>query len=142
LQNWGRVVEESPRDVTSFLSLFPGQPGGSSMAQAITVYAGDDVEAAAAALAPFTKAGRLVGQRAHLAPYPALVPLHGGQHWGGGPATVRSGLAEHITPQIAEGLAGLLTSGSSGIVQIRTVGGAVNDVPADAMAYSHRTQNF
>src|SRR5690606_40725112 len=44
LQNWGRLVEASPREITSFLSIFPARPG-QPMAQAITVFAGDDVEA-------------------------------------------------------------------------------------------------
>lgn len=142
LENWGRTVEEAPREVTSFLSLFPGHGGDWPMAQAITVYAGDDVGAAASALAALGQAGRLVGQRAHLAPYPAIVPPHGGRHGGGGLPVVRSGLADHLTPQIAALAEEIVTSGDADIMQFRSVGGAVNDVPREAMAYSHRTQNF
>jgi hypothetical protein len=49
---------------------------------------------------------------------------------------------EHVTPRAAEGLADLLGSGDAMLLQLRSVGGAVNDVPADATAYAHRTQNF
>jgi alkanesulfonate monooxygenase SsuD/methylene tetrahydromethanopterin reductase-like flavin-dependent oxidoreductase (luciferase family)/FAD/FMN-containing dehydrogenase len=141
LENWGRLVEASPREITSFISVFPGRQG-TPVAQATTVFAGDDVEAATAALVPLAEAGPLINQRAHIAAYPALVPVHGGTHRGGGPAVVRSGLAHHLTPSIGRQLKTIITSGDVMVVQIRSVGGAVNDIPAEAMAYAHRSQNF
>ncbi|MBJ3783194.1 LLM class flavin-dependent oxidoreductase [Devosia sediminis] len=140
VQNWGRLVEAAPREITSFLYLFPGQRN--PMAQAVSVYAGDDVDAAAEALTPLGSAGPLVQQQAHIAPYPALIPWQGGPQGGGGSLSGRSGLVDHITPEIGAAVAEVLSSRASSMLQFRAVGGAVNDLSADATAYAHRTQNF
>jgi hypothetical protein len=55
---------------------------------------------------------------------------------------VRSGLLDHITPQSAQTMLALAQSGVAPLMQIRSVGGAVNDVDPLATAYAHRTQNF
>ncbi len=140
LINWGRLVEAAPREVTGFLYAFPGQRG--PMAQAVSVYAGDDVDAAAEALSALGNAGPLRDQHAHIMPYAGLVPLHGGQHSGGSSVIGRSGLADHITPEIGALLEQGLKSGAFNLLQFRAVGGAVNDIAPEAMAYAHRTQNF
>jgi hypothetical protein len=36
----------------------------------------------------------------------------------------------------------MIESGDVMVIQFRSVGGAVNDVPADQTAYAHRHQNF
>ena len=141
LERWGGLVEAAPRELTSFLAAFPDRGDQGPMAQAITVYAGDDTEAAAEAIAKVSEAGPLLDQRAYLVPYPAIVAQKGGEHRGGG-AVIRSGLVDHLTPEVAAGVAGLITSGAASLLQIRSVGGAVNDIAPDAMAYPHRTQNF
>ena len=132
LQRFGEVIEASPRELTSFLSLFRGQ------AQLYSVYAGDDTAAAVDALTPLLEIGPLLDQQAQLAPYPAVVPPHGGVQSGGNTGEFRSGLLDHITPEAAHSLAAL----AAPILQIRPVGGAVNDVDPQATAYAHRTQNF
>lgn len=142
LERWGRLLEESPREVTSFVMLFPRQGLRPVTAQAITVYAGDDVDAASEALTRLGDAGPLRHQRAHLAPYPAIVPAHDSIHGGNSIAAVRSGLSDHLTREIADAMAEMLRCGDAAVAQIRSIGGAVNDVSSDAMAYSHRTQNF
>ena len=47
-----------------------------------------------------------------------------------------------MTPELAALLGELVRSGVSDMVQLRAVGGAVNDVDPMATAYAHRTQNF
>jgi FAD/FMN-containing dehydrogenase len=140
LENWGRIIEAAPRELTSFLSVFSGRRG--PMAQAISVYAGDDVDAASMALTPLMNAGPLVDQQAHIAPYPALVPYQPATHEGSGPVATRSGLVDHVTPEIAERLAAIIRSGEAGMVQLRSMGGAVHDPAPDAMAFSHRRAAF
>ena len=51
-------------------------------------------------------------------------------------------MVRHITPDLANGFAELLASGEALYFQIRALGGAVADVPADATAYAHRDANF
>ncbi|WFE99985.1 LLM class flavin-dependent oxidoreductase [Micromonospora sp. WMMD964] len=142
LRRWGRLVEDAPRELTSFLSLFPGRRGDPPMAQVTLVYAGDDVEAAQSVLSPFLEIGPILDQQAQLVPYPAVVVPPGNQHRGQGLRDTRSGLAHHITPEAADLMAHMINSGDVMIMQFRSVGGAVNDVPRDATAYPHRDQNF
>ncbi|MGW8529692.1 MULTISPECIES: LLM class flavin-dependent oxidoreductase [Nocardiopsidaceae] len=142
LRAWGEIAEAAPREVTAFLTTGPGRGGGGPVAQAMVVYAGDDTDLAVRALEPFLAAGPVLDQRAQVAPYPAILPHDDAPHRGHGLPASRSGLLRHITPELAGGMAELLASGDTYFMQLRQVGGAVNDVPADATAYAHRTQNF
>ncbi|KOV74056.1 MULTISPECIES: LLM class flavin-dependent oxidoreductase [unclassified Streptomyces] len=142
LVEWGRLVEAAPRELSSFMSLFPARRGGPVTAQITLVYAGDDVEAAQAALTPFLATGPVVNQQAQLVPYYAIVAPPENRHRGQGLEDSRSGMLEHLTREAAEVIEEAIKSGDIMIMQFRTMGGAVHDVPRDDMAWSHRTQNF
>src|SRR5882757_1005423 len=140
LQKWGAQVERSPRELTPFMSVF-GQ-GSGAIAQTYAVRAGDDTEAAAAALAPFLEIAPVLQQQAQLMPYAAfMAPVHHG-HYGQAQVRSRSALLDHLDAPTATAVARMLTDGDIGMFQIRSIGGAVNDTPADTTAYAHRTQNF
>jgi FAD/FMN-containing dehydrogenase len=141
LERWGAAVEAAPRELTSFLSAVP-RPRGGPIAQLYSVYAGDDTAAAAEALTPLLEAGPVVDQHAQLVPYAAVMPPQPSSHSGGAAAWFRAGLADSIAPELAAGLAKGLDSGVLPMLQIRSVGGAVNDVDPLATAYPHRTQSF
>jgi len=139
LERWGAIVEAAPRELTSFLSLAPHQ----NVAQLQTVVASADVQLATSALTPLLEAGPLLDQQAQLVPYAAVVPTHGGVHSGGSAEPAfRSGLVDHLTADVAAGMAALAASGEAPLIQVRQVGGAINDVDPMATAYAHRTQNF
>jgi FAD/FMN-containing dehydrogenase len=139
LQRWGAAVETAPDEVSAFLYL---GAGAASFAQDTIVYAGDDTDAAASALRPFMRLPGLAGQRGELTPY-ANVPLTtGAPHMGQQQAITHTGLAVHLDSDLAARLAALLGGGGADMLQIRSAGGAINDVPADATAYAHRHQNF
>ncbi|RKS07993.1 FAD/FMN-containing dehydrogenase [Nocardiopsis sp. Huas11] len=148
LRAWGQVQEAAPREVTGFLYVAPARGDQGPMAQATIVHAAPgtggevDTDRAAAAIEPFLTVAPVLDQRASLAPYAAILPFADAPHAGAGGGAFRSGLMEHLTARAAEGLADVLDSGDAMLVQVRSVGGAVNDVPADATAYAHRTQNF
>ncbi|WP_029287253.1 LLM class flavin-dependent oxidoreductase [Cellulomonas sp. HZM] len=142
VHDWAALVERSPRELTSFLTLVPARGGTPPVGQAMTVWAGDDTDAAIAALEPFLQVAPVLQQQASLLPYSAVLPASHSVHDGQGPANARGGLVEHITPALADDLAGLLDAGLVQMLQVRAVGGAVNDVPVDATAYAHRTQAF
>jgi alkanesulfonate monooxygenase SsuD/methylene tetrahydromethanopterin reductase-like flavin-dependent oxidoreductase (luciferase family)/FAD/FMN-containing dehydrogenase len=137
LERWGQVVEDAPRELTSFLY------ASGQRARLITVYASDDAEAAVNALVPLAEIAPLLDHRASLAPYAAIMPAHDNQHYGGEvQPLVSSGLAVHLAPELTERLAAGLETRATSLLAIRSVGGAVNDVDPQATAYAHRHQNF
>ena len=139
LERWGGLVEAAPRELTSFLTMVSGR-GETDIVQLYTVYAGEP-EPAVEALTPLLDAGRVLDQEASLVPYHAVVAPQGGLHTGSSrPPAVRSGLVDHVTADLAEALIELLPTAP--FVQLRAVGGAVNDVAPSATAYAHRHQNF
>ena len=150
LERWGAVVESAPRELTSFLVLSPGRRGrladGSDdqgpVAQLMTVYAGDDTDAAVEQLDRLATAGPLLGHQAYLLPYAGVVQAGGKHHSGGGDPAVRSGLVDHLDTATARAFEKLMLSGEAYFLQIRATGGAGNDVAEGATAYAHRHQNF
>jgi FAD/FMN-containing dehydrogenase len=143
LDAWGKLVEAAPRELTSFLYLFAGRGGSPPAAQAITVWAGDDTDAAVEALTPLLSVAPVLDQRAQVLPYAAIVAPSDAAHYGGHAAPlVSNGLAVHLTSELTEAIAAGLRGGVAPWIAIRAVGGAVNDVDPDATAYAHRHQNF
>jgi hypothetical protein len=70
------------------------------------------------------------------------VPATHAPHLGQQRARTHSGLAVHLDERIAGHVADLVDDGFDQLLQIRSAGGAINDVPAEATAYAHRHQNF
>lgn len=134
LERWGAVVEAAPREVSAFLYL------GVGFAHATVVVATDETEWARAALAPFADLPGVAGARAQRVPY-ATVPLTSdAPHRGQQAAHAHSGLVDHLDRATARAIAALVATVD--MVQIRSVGGAINDVAVEATAYAHRHQNF
>jgi FAD/FMN-containing dehydrogenase len=134
LERWGSVVEAAPRDVSAFLYL------GVGFAHATVVVATDETDRASAALAPFADLPGVAGARAQLVPYATIPLTSDAPHRGQQAAHAHSGLVDHLDRASARAIAALVPAVD--MVQIRSVGGAINDVPADATAYAHRHQNF
>ncbi|TXN30594.1 FAD-binding oxidoreductase [Lacisediminihabitans profunda] len=139
LERWGDLVEHSPREISAFLYI---GAGAVPFAQATVVFASDDADAARVALAPFTELPGMTGQRAQIVPYAAVPLTTDAPHTGQQRAFTHTGLADHLDRDVSRGLGQLLAEGSTQMVQIRSAGGAINDVPPDATAYAHRHQNF
>jgi alkanesulfonate monooxygenase SsuD/methylene tetrahydromethanopterin reductase-like flavin-dependent oxidoreductase (luciferase family) len=143
LERWGKLVEAAPQELTSFLYLFAGRPGSPPAAQAVTVWADNDTDAAVDALTPLLSVAPVLDQQAQVAPYAAIVAPHDATHYGGQTdPLVSNGLAVRLAPELNENIAAGLRSGAAPWIAIRAVGGAVNDVGPDATAYAHRHQNF
>ncbi|MFJ9582617.1 hypothetical protein [Streptomyces acidicola] len=106
------------------------------------VFAGDDTEAAERALVPFLRVGPVLGRRAALVPYAAVVTRTGMQHMGHQGAHLHNGFAVHLDGALGDRLEALVATGSGAMLQIRSVGGAINDVDAGTTAFAHRHQNF
>lgn len=139
LEAWGRTVEAAPREITAFLYVFGG---ADAFAQATVVFAGDDEDAATGGLQPFANLPGIVGQQANLTRYTEVPMTTGAPHAGQQRAITHTGLIDHLHRTVTARLAEMMRSGVVQMLQIRSVGGAVNEVPADATAYAHRHQNF
>ena len=74
-------------------------------------------------------------------PYADVPMTTGAPHTGQQRGATHSGFVDRLDPETAAAVAAGLRSGFD-MVQIRSVGGAVNDVPADATAYAHRHQQL
>lgn len=142
LERWGAAMERAPRELTSFLILSPARRGQQSVAQLMTVYAGDDTDAAIVELERLADAGPLLGHQAYLMPYTGVVQRAEKHHAGGGDPAVRSGLVTHLDGQVSRAFEKVATSGVPYFLQIRATGGAAHDVAPDETAYPHRHQNF
>jgi alkanesulfonate monooxygenase SsuD/methylene tetrahydromethanopterin reductase-like flavin-dependent oxidoreductase (luciferase family) len=143
LERWGKLAEAAPRELTSFLYLFAGRRGSPPAAQALTVWAGSDTDAAVGALTPLLSIAPVLQQQAQVLPYAAIVAPHDATYYGGQADPLFSnGFAVHLTPELTEGIAAGLRSAATPFIAIRAVGGAVNDVDPHATAHPHRHQNF
>jgi FAD/FMN-containing dehydrogenase len=142
LARWGRKVEAAPRELTSFLYLH-AQRERAPIARLVNVWADQDVDTAVAALTPLLDLGPLLDARAQPAAYAAIVPAYDNNHYGGMTRPlVSNGFAVHLTPELSELLAEGVRARVAPWLSVRAVGGAVNDVSADATAYAHRHQSF
>ncbi|MBO9555306.1 LLM class flavin-dependent oxidoreductase [Cellulomonas sp.] len=143
LDAWGTLVQDSPRELTSFLHVSPGHGRrGQAVARAMSVFASDDTAAAVAALEPMLGVAPVLDQSAQLVPYAGIVHPVARHHDGGAAPSSRSGLLERMTPEAARALDTFAASDDVMLLQLRSVGGAINDVDPAATAYAHRTQAF
>ena len=141
LQRWGAAMEAAPRDVTTNLIMAPPRRG-QMIAQIYGVVNSDDPETIIDRFQRVAGVAPLLDQSMQLVPYAGVMNVPDASHDGRGDPVARSGLVEHITPEFAAAAERLLRSGVTYFFQIRSVGGAVADVPADATAYAHRSANF
>jgi len=143
LTGWGEALESAPREVTSSLILGPVQAGEPAVVQVNTVVHSDQPDGIRDLLAPFAAIGQVARDTAELVPYRAVIDnVYPGPHQGRGEPHSRAAVTEHITPDLACRFATLMGSGEAGMLQIRALGGAGGDVPADATAFAHRRANF
>ncbi|BCJ52532.1 hypothetical protein Asp14428_40070 [Actinoplanes sp. NBRC 14428] len=143
LVRWGAAIEASPRDVSGQLIMGRPRPGRPHVAQLMAVVDAREPETIIERLRPLASVGPLYDQNVVLIPYAGVMAnAADGYHQGQGEPVSRSGLIEHLTPEVARAAADLLAGGAVHWFQIRTVGGAVSDVPPDATAYAHRSANF
>ena len=143
LRAWGDWVVGAPRDLTSFLILGAARPGQPIVAQVMATVDSPDPDTVLARLQPLAEAAPLLAQDVRITSYRSVISNSSdGAHSAEGEPTARSGLIGRITPEFAADAAALLESGATYFFQLRAVGGAVHDVPADATAFAHRSSEF
>ncbi|WP_229067599.1 LLM class flavin-dependent oxidoreductase [Actinoplanes sp. DH11] len=141
LERWGAAMEAAPRDVTTNLILGPSRQGR-SFAQ---IYGVVDSAEPDTIIERFTRVAGiapLLDQQVRVVPYSGVMNVPDTPHDGQGEPVARSGLIDRLTPEFCAAAAELIASGAAYFFQVRSVGGAVADVPDDATAYAHRAANF
>jgi len=145
LRDFGHIASGADRDTTVFL--VTGAPRqGQSIVQLFAMVDDSDPDVIVERLTPFAGLGMLAQQEVSVTPYRNVMAeaadVGPDGHQGFGEPVSRSALLSALTPEFARDAAELLESGLVGFFQLRTMGGAISDVAADATAFPHRSAAF
>jgi FAD/FMN-containing dehydrogenase len=146
LRDLVEVSEAAPEELTQISSIMgippapfvPAELVGTPAVIVLLVHAGD-LEAGAAAVAPFRAVATPLMDMVGPMPYPAIYQFTAGGEQPG-PGVVRSTLLPGLSRSAADAIVERQTSpeGRMTMTQLRVLGGAMARVPADATAFAHR----
>jgi FAD/FMN-containing dehydrogenase len=145
LRRYGQLASTAPRDTTVFL--VTGRPRqGQSVIQLFAIVDAPDPDVVVDRLTPYTQLGLLAQQQVVLARYRDIMAQAAdvgpdGQQGRGEPVS-RSAFLPALTEAFARDAAELLRGGLVYFFQLRSMGGAIADVPAEQTAFAHRTAAF
>lgn len=145
LYRYGCLATTAPRDTTVFL--VTGRPSfAGSVVHLSAMVASSDPEVIAERLTPFAEIGRLAHQqivRVRYADVMNLAPDVGPEgHQASGEPASRSAFLPELTDEFARDAVRMLRTGRVYFFQLRAMGGAIADVPAEATAFTHRSSAF
>ena len=139
LQGWADYLRTAPPELTSTVDFANPFAGGPEAPVGIHVaFDGDDPRRAARAIDPIRRLGTVTGDDVALVPYAdtleeVTAPPPGIQIVPRSAFVDRASVPE-VLPILNEGR----VAGPSPAISVRSLGGAVSQIPADATAYAHR----
>jgi FAD/FMN-containing dehydrogenase len=145
LRRYGHAASAAERDTTAFL--VTGRPRqGQSIVQLFAIVDAPEPDVIIDRLTPFTALGPIAQQQVVLTRYADVMALAAdvgpdGQHGWGDPVS-RSAFLPALTDEFASDAATLLRSGLVYFFELRSMGGAIADTPADETAFAYRTPAF
>ncbi|MEV4510190.1 FAD-binding oxidoreductase [Dactylosporangium sp. NPDC049525] len=139
LRGWADHLRTAPEELSSIVSFANPFAGGPEAPIEIhVVFDGDDERLAAQALDPIRRLGTVLEDDVALTPY-ADTLVDGVTPPPGIQLVTRSAFADRAAvPAVLDILAEVGASQRPPFIAVRSVGGAVSRVPADATAYAHR----
>ncbi len=139
------AAHAAPRELGTIMNVMPAPPmpflkpedHGKMVILAMLAFAGED-KAAAAALQPFRDLAKPLADFVKPGPYMQMFPPEDASYK---PIVVMKNMyLNDIHDDLgSKVLAELGKAGGMRVIQVRVLGGAIADVPADATAYAHRT---
>lgn len=145
LERWGAAVEASHRSVTGEFLLGATRTGQLAYAQATVLVDSDDPQTVIERLQPILQVGPLAGQSVSISSYEEVIGAYVEEasiQRAQGDPHAHSAFARHLDAELSRELAALLASGASHFFNVRSVGGAVADIPSAETAYGWRDANF
>ncbi len=145
IERWGTAVEASDRSVSATVLLGGSMLGQPAFAMATIVVDSNQPDVVIERLQPFLQLDQISNQSVALVSYLDVIGAffeEGSIQQGRGEPHSHSAFTRHLDANLSSQLGALLQSGASHFFTIRSVGGAVADVPADATAYGWRDANF
>ncbi len=139
LQGWANYLRSAPEDLTCIANLANPVAGGPEAPVEIHVaFDGDDPQLAATAIDPIRRLGTVLDDDVALKPY-ADTLADGATPPPAIQFMTRSAFVDtESVPDVLQILTEVGASQRSPFIAVRSVGGAVSRVPADATAYAHR----
>ncbi|MFC3501250.1 FAD-binding oxidoreductase [Micromonospora krabiensis] len=139
VRQWADHLGRAPRELSTAVVLYA--QGRTAIMQITAIAAVESLRRVRPMTEPLLSIGRLLDHRNDLAPYPALVPMgHLHPNVGQQASTTTNSLLT-MDDASARAIMRATTGPSRAVVQLRSVGGAVNDVDPTATAYPHRHQD-
>ncbi|WP_444948864.1 FAD-binding oxidoreductase [Micromonospora ureilytica] len=140
VREWTSYLARAPRELSAAAVVFAE---GRSVLMSITaVVAAESLRRARPAVEPLLAIGKVLEHRTDLLPYPTLVPTaHLNPNVGQQRGTTTNGLFTALDDGGARAVTRAVTGPGRAVIQLRSLGGAVNDVASDATAYPHRHQD-
>jgi FAD/FMN-containing dehydrogenase len=138
LKRWRDVMRDAPRQLTTILFATPETAEAPAQARVLVCHCGPDADAASADIAPLLELGPMRRSTIGTMPYAdALVEL-GPQGVDERTIVENNAFIADFDDEAIDALAHAYAVLGPSAVKIRSICGAVNDVPADATAFAYR----
>ncbi|EUJ42225.1 FAD-binding oxidoreductase [Brochothrix campestris] len=137
--DWGKWATAAPREMTSFLMIQKAGVGSFNISASNVWSTTDTVKATpvlekAAAIAP------LIEHNATITPYPTIIPHPQSEHGGQQRIQIWNGLIDKADQQLGEAIAEAFKNPLTLVMELRSIGGAMNDVAVEETAWAARYQ--
>ncbi len=136
LKGWRDTMRAATEDLTTMLVLMPAFAGNPPAAIVMACYASDDEARAKSAIDPLLQIGKVIQQDIQEKYYAdVLEEAHMPE---GVQVIVKNGLVKDFSDELIEAITSMYGQADSPALQLRSLGGQMKRVAADATAFAHR----